>query len=45
MNILDALRELYQKVVGSAPTADSIGGLIHELAEHWPESPSDGGGG
>lgn len=39
MNIKEALVELYTKVVGSAPaTADSIGGLIHELAENWPES-------
>lgn len=38
MNILDALVELYTKVVGSAPdNAETIGEVIHELAENWPE--------
>lgn len=38
MNILDALVELYTKVVGSAPDkAETIGEVIHELAENWPE--------
>lgn len=41
MNILDALTELYTKVVGSAPApADNIGDMIHALAENWPE-PSE----
>ena len=40
MNILDALTELYTKVVGSAPApADNIGDMIHALAENWPEPP------
>lgn len=39
MNILEALTELYTKVVGSAPApADNIGDMIHALAENWPES-------
>ena len=41
MNILEALTELYTKVVGSAPApVDGIGDMIHELAENWPE-PSE----
>lgn len=39
MNILDAMTELYTKVVGSAPTPENnIGGMIHQLAEKWPTS-------
>lgn len=42
MNILDALTELYTKVVGSAPTQENnIGGMIHQLAEKWPASGSE----
>ena len=39
MNILEALEELYTKVVGSSPTpAASIGDMIHQMAEQWPEA-------
>lgn len=39
MNILNALTELYTKVVGSAPApAGSIGDMIHQMAEKWPEA-------
>lgn len=38
MSILDALIELYSKVVGSAPvSAGSIANMIHQLAVNWPE--------
>ena len=41
MNILEALTELYTKVVCSAPEPfDCIVDMIHELAEKWPE-PSE----
>ena len=39
MNILNALTELYTKVVGSAPApAGSIGDMIHQMAEKWPKA-------
>ena len=39
MNILNALTELYTKVVGSAPApAGNIGDMIHQMAEKWPEA-------
>lgn len=39
MSILNALVELYTKVVGSAPApANRIGDMIHQLASKWPES-------
>lgn len=39
MNILNALTELYTKVVGSAPApAGSIGDMVHQMAEKWPEA-------
>lgn len=39
MTILNALTELYTKVVGSAPApAGSIGDMVHQMAEKWPEA-------
>ena len=39
MSILNALTELYTKVVGSAPApAGSIGDMIHQMAEKWPKA-------
>ena len=39
MTILNALTELYTKVVGSAPaSAGSIGDMVHQMAEKWPEA-------
>ena len=39
MNILNALTELYTKVVGSAPAlSGSIGDMIHQMAEKWPKA-------
>lgn len=39
MTILNALTELYTKVVGSAPApAGSIGDIVHQMAEKWPEA-------
>lgn len=39
MTILNALTELYTKVVGSAPApASSIGDMVHQMAEKWPEA-------
>lgn len=39
MNILNALTELYTKVVGSAPApAGSIADMIHQMAEKWPKA-------
>lgn len=39
MNILNALTELYTKVVGSSPApAGSIGDMIHQMAEKWPKA-------
>ena len=39
MTILNALTELYTKVLGSAPApAGSIGDMVHQMAEKWPEA-------
>lgn len=39
MNILNALTELYTKVVGSSPApAGSTGDMIHQMAEKWPKA-------
>ena len=39
MTILNALTELYTNVVGSAPApAGSIGDMVHQMAEKWPEA-------
>ena len=39
MTILNALTELYTKVVGSAPApAGSIDDMVHQMAEKWPEA-------
>ena len=39
MTILNALTELYTKVVGSAPApAGSIGDMVHQMAEKWPKA-------
>ena len=39
MTILNALTDLYTKVVGSAPApAGSIGDMVHQMAEKWPEA-------
>ena len=38
MNILNALKTLYNKITSKNASGGSIGAVVQELADNWPES-------
>lgn len=42
MDILDALKALYNKITGETAAGADIASVIAELAENWPEAGGEG---
>ena len=38
MNLLHALKSLYHKITGKEAVGGSIGHVVQELADNWPEA-------